>query len=339
MADGLEVGSPGGRVAAFVAERGAGSVSCSVTTLELDELGEGDVLVAIDWSSANYKDALATRADGGVARLDRLVPGVDLAGTVLESSSPSVPAGREVLVHGYGLGVSHHGGFATRARVPASWVVPLPVSLSPRDAMIFGTAGFTAALSVVRLQHHGIGPSDGPVLVTGATGGVGSFSIAMLAALGFEVVASTGKPDATGWLISLGASSVIDRGVLASPGPPLETQRYAGAIDCVGGSTLAGILRSLSWGGAVAASGVTGGAELTTTVFPFILRAVSLLGVDSTQTPLSERAVTWDRMATELRPPDLETFVAGEAGLDELDGVLGELLAGQVRGRYLVRPS
>lgn len=326
-------------VRAYLAERQSGSVRCSVTSLGLDELGEGEVLVAVEWSSANYKDALATRADGGVARLDRLVPGIDLAGRVLESSSPVCSPGDAVLVHGYGLGVSHHGGFATHARVPASWVVRLPPGLSARDAMILGTAGYTAALSVVRLQHEGVGPSDGPVLVTGATGGVGSHAVAMLARLGFEVVASTGKSDAAAWLSSIGAASVIGRDELTQPGKPLEAQRYAGAVDCVGGSTLAGVLRSLSRGGAVAASGVTGGAELSTTVFPFILRSVSLLGVDSTQTPLAERTATWERIASELRPPDLETFVAGEVGLEDLGVVVERLLAGGARGRYLVRPA
>jgi putative YhdH/YhfP family quinone oxidoreductase len=324
---------------AYLAERRDGEVVCAVTELARDELGEGEVLVGVEWSSANFKDALATRPDGGVARQDRLVPGVDLAGTVLESSSPELVAGEGVLVHGYGLGVSHHGGFATIARVPVAWVVRLPPLLTARQAMILGTAGFTAALSVVRLQHHGIGASDGPVLVTGATGGVGSFSVAMLAHLGFEVVASTGKGDADGWLARLGASSVIGRDVLSRPGRPLEAQRYAGAVDCVGGDTLAGVLRSISWGGAVAASGLTGGAELHTTLFPFILRAVSLIGIDSTQTPIAERASTWERMATELRPPDLEAFVAGEVGLDGLGPVLDDLLGGRVRGRYLVRPA
>ncbi|MCU1495094.1 MAG: Quinone oxidoreductase [Acidimicrobiaceae bacterium] len=330
---------PGESAVGYLAERHGTTVSCAVVPLELDELGEGEVLVAVEWSSVNYKDALATRPDGGVARLDRLVLGIDLAGTVLESSSPEHRPGEAVLVHGYGLGVSHHGGFATHARVPASWVVGLPAGLTAREAMILGTAGFTAALSVVRLQHHGIGPSDGPVLVTGATGGVGSFSVAMLSLLGFEVVASTGKEDAAGWLGALGASSVIGREELSRPGRPLEAQRYAGAVDCVGGSTLGGVLRTLSWGGAVAASGVTGGAELVTTVFPFILRAVSLLGVDSTQTSLEERAATWERIATELRPADLETFVAGEIGLGALGPVLDRLLAGGARGRYLVRPG
>jgi acrylyl-CoA reductase (NADPH) len=265
---------------ALVATRHEGVVTLAVEALRADELGPGELLVAVEWSSANYKDALATRPDGGVARLDRLVPGIDLAGTVLESADPAYRPGADVLAHGYGLGTSHHGGFSTRARVPAAWVVPLPRPLTTRQAMVVGTAGFTAALSIDRLRRHGLVPGDGPVVVTGATGGVGSFAVAVLARLGFEVVASTGKPEASGWLLSLGATAVIDRAELARPGRPLESERFAGAVDCVGGSTLVGVLRQIRWGGAVAASGVTGGPELNTTVFPFILRGVALLGID-----------------------------------------------------------
>lgn len=326
-------------VRAFVAERLEGAVQCSVASLRTDELGDGEVLVAVDWSSANYKDALATRADGGVARLDRLVVGIDLAGTVVESADPAHRVGEGVIVHGYGLGVTHHGGFATHARVPAAWVVPLPPGLSAREAMIFGTAGYTAALSIARLEQLGLEPGAGPVLVTGATGGVGSFSVAMLATLGFEVVASTGKAASAPWLSDLGASLVIDRAELARPGRPLEHERYAGAVDCVGGTTLAGVLRSLRRGAAVAASGVTGGAQLVTTVLPFILRSVALLGVDSTTTPLAERAALWNRIAGELRPRDLERFVAGETDLDGVPAVLQGLLDGRAQGRYLVRPA
>lgn len=329
----------GDPVRAYVATRSGGEVSCAVELLGPDELGEGDVVVDVEWSSANYKDALATRSDGGVARLERLVPGVDLAGRVRESDVPELSVGDAVIVHGYGLGVAHHGGFTSRARVPGSWVVPMPAGLTTREAMIVGTAGYTAALSVDRLQQHGIGPGDGLVLVTGATGGVGSFAVSMLARLGFDVVASTGKPDADEWLRSIGAGSVIGREELSRPGRALEAQRYAGAVDCVGGATLAGVLRSLSWGGAVAASGMTGGGELSTTVFPFILRAVSLLGVDSTQGPIGERARMWQRIAGELRPADLESLVAGEVDLDGIGAVVEQLLAGSVRGRYLVRPA
>jgi acrylyl-CoA reductase (NADPH) len=326
-------------VAAFVAERSGAVVQVALTELSEEELGDGDVVIRTEWSSANYKDALTTRPDGGVARLDRLVPGVDLAGTVLESTADVFHPGDLVLVHGYGLGVSHHGGFAARARVPHEWIVPLPAPLTAREAMIFGTAGFTAALSIHRIERQGIGPEDGPVLVTGATGGVGSFAVAMLARRGYEVIASSGKAEATPWLEALGATRVIGREDLSRDGRPLERQLYAAAVDSVGGATLAGVLRSMRWGGAVVASGVTGGAVLQTTVFPFILRAVALLGIDTTALPMGERTTIWGRMAGELRPVDLERFVAGEVDLAGLPGVLDALLAGKVRGRYLVRPT
>ena len=324
---------------AYVARRVAGSVSCAVEELAMDELGEGDVTVEITWSGANYKDALATRADGKVARLDRLVPGVDLAGTVVESASDDFDAGDSVLAHGYGLGVSHNGGFATHARLPAEWLVPLPEGLTAREAMVVGTAGFTAALCLGRLEKAGVVPGDKPVLVTGATGGVGSFAVAMLARRGFEVVASTGKVEAGSWLRELGAAAIVDRAELAAPARPLEAQRFGGAIDSVGGSTLAHVLSAVAWGGAVAACGSTGGSALSTTVFPFILRGVSLLGVDSTATPMGVRRETWGRIASELGPTELERIVAGEVGLGALAPVLDELLAGAVRGRVLVRPG
>jgi acrylyl-CoA reductase (NADPH) len=326
-------------VRAFLAERDGDVVTCGVGTLDTSELGTGEVLVRVDWSSVNYKDALATQPKGGVARLDRLVPGIDLAGTVEESRSAAFLPGQQVLAHGYGLGVSHHGGFAAYARVPEAWLLHLPDGLTQREAMIAGTAGFTAALSVVRLLEHGLAPDDGAVLVTGASGGVGSFAVAVLARLGFEVVASTGKEAAREWLGSLGATAVIGREELSGPGKPLEEQRWAAAVDCVGGSTLAGVLRSLRWGGAVAASGLTGGPRLETTVFPFILRAVSLLGIDSVELPLPERAVVWARLATDLRPRDLESIVAEEIGLEGIGGAVAALLAVAVRGRYLVRPA
>ena len=326
-------------VRAFLATRDGDAVSCGVGSVDASELGAGEVLVRVEWSSVNYKDALATQPQGGVARLDRLVPGIDLAGTVEESASAAFLPGQPVLAHGYGLGVSHHGGFAAYARVPEAWLLHLPEALSTREAMIAGTAGFTAALSVVRLLGHGLAPDDGPVLVTGASGGVGSFAVAVLARLGFEVVASTGKEAAHGWLLSLGAASVIGREELSAPGKALGEQRYAAAVDCVGGPTLAGVLRSLRWGGAVAASGLTGGTKLETTVFPFILRAVSLLGIDSVELPLPERAMVWSRLATDLRPSDLAPIVAEEIGLEGIGAAVEALLRAEVRGRYLVRPA
>ncbi|MGH9062630.1 MAG: acryloyl-CoA reductase [Acidimicrobiales bacterium] len=329
---------PGHPFPAFLADRRGDNVERGVKDLEPGDLPAGDVLVEVAWSSVNYKDALATVPTGQVARISPLVPGVDLAGRVVGSTSPEVPTGAEVVVHGYDLGVAHHGGFAAYARVPHDWVVPLPEGLTAREAMIIGTAGFTAALSVDHLERQGLVPGAGPVLVTGASGGVGSIAIAILAARGYEVVASTGKPAEAEWLRRHGAATVIDRQELAAEsGRPLEKERWAGAVDCVGGTTLASVLRTLRYGAAVAASGLTGGAALATTVFPFVLRGVALLGVDSVQLPIAGRRAVWERLATDLRPPDMDDLAAGEVGLDGLEPVLDAILAGRARGRTLVR--
>jgi acrylyl-CoA reductase (NADPH) len=324
---------------ALVAEKqDDGTVRRGVTTLEPDDLPAGDVTIAVEWSSVNYKDALATLPDGGVARISPLVPGVDLAGVVTESTAADVRPGDAVVAHAYDLGVSHHGGFAQLARVPAGWVVPLPEGLTTRDAMAIGTAGFTAALSVERLEARGLQPDDGPVLVTGATGGVGSTAVAMLAARGYRVAASTGKAEEHAFLRELGASEILDRAeTIAESSRVLEKERWAGAVDCVGGATLAYVLRSLRYGAAVAASGNTGGRELHTTVFPFILRGVDLLGIDSVRTPIDVRRRLWQRLATDLRPPGLEDSIAREVDLDGVESVLDEIAAGRVRGRVVVR--
>src|SRR3954470_20694126 len=315
---------------AFIAEKTDDDVVRELRELPEDELGEGDVLIRVAWSSVNYKDALATIPKGQVARISPLVPGIDLAG-VVESGSGDFAAGDAVLAHGYDLGVAHHGGYADYARVPADWVVPLPSGLSARDAMAIGTAGYTAARSVVALEEHGLG--EGPVLVTGASGGVGSVAVDILAARGHEVVASSGKDPS--FLEGLGASSVISREEAAGDASrPLEKSRWAGAVDCVGGDTLAGVLRGLRYGGAVAASGNTGGVKLEATVLPFILRGVSLLGIDSVQNAIDERRALWARLAGDLRPRHLD---AREIGLDELDGVLDSILAGGMQGRTVVR--
>jgi acrylyl-CoA reductase (NADPH) len=326
------------RVRAFVAEQRDGEVGRGLREVALDELGEGDVLVRVEWSGVNYKDGLATIPKGQVARISPLIPGIDLAGTVVSSSSSEGgPAeGSGVLVHGHDLGVAHHGGYAEYARVPADWVVPLPDGLSARDAMAIGTAGFTAALAVHRLEEHGLRPDAGPVLVTGATGGVGGTAVAILAKRGYEVVASTGK-DAREYLEALGASDVIGRDELAAEGRPLEKQRWAGAVDAVGGATLTGVLRAVAYGGAVAATGNTGGVKLETTVLPFILRGVSLLGIDSVQTPAELRTEIWRRLADDLRPPSLEDTIAREIGLDELEPALDAILRGELTGRTVVR--
>lgn len=314
----------------------------AVVDLPVELLGDGDVMVEVAYSGINYKDGLAGSESGKVARIDPLVPGVDLAGTVIESSSDDVAVGDSVIVHGYDLGVAHHGGFATLARVRSGWVVPMPGGLDARSAMLVGTAGYTAAMSVIALERSGVQPGDGPVLVTGATGGVGSMAVGMLAVKGYEVVASSGKPEAADWLRALGASEVIDRSVTsADPDRPLEKERWAGAVDCVGGSTLAYILRTLRYGASVAASGLTGGNGLATTVLPFILRGTNLLGIDSVQTPIDERRVVWSRIASDLRPrwlDDPSLMGAEVVGLGGIAAQMDRVLAGGMRGRVLVDP-
>jgi acrylyl-CoA reductase (NADPH) len=305
-----------------------------VTTLTLDDLPDG-VLIDVERSSVNYKDGLAASATGRVARISPIVPGIDLAGTLVEAAG-DLPAGTRVLAHGYDIGVSRHGGFAERARVPAEWLVPLPDGLDARSAMAIGTAGYTAGLSVLALQEAGITPDRGPVLVTGATGGVGSTAVSILAGLGYEVVASSGKPEAEAFLTGLGATSVLPREELAAEnGRPLQSTSWAGAIDCVGGTTLANVLARLDYGGAVAASGLTGGTSVATTVMPFILRAVRLIGIDSVQTPIERRREVWAQMAGPLRPRGLDSLVR-DIGLTQLDEVLDTILAGGLTGRVVV---
>jgi acrylyl-CoA reductase (NADPH) len=314
---------------AFVAEKGEDGVARGLRDLEIGDPGEGDVLVKVAWSSVNYKDALATIAKGQVARISPLIPGIDLAGTDEDS-------GEEVLAHGYDLGVAHHGGYAEYARVRSEWIVPLPKGLSARQAMAIGTAGYTAARCVMALEAAGLSPDSGPVLVTGASGGVGSTAVDILAARGYEVVASTGKDPE--FLLSLGASEVIAReDATGDSGRPLEKTRWAGAVDCVGGEVLAGVLRSVRYGGAVAACGNTGGVKLPTTVLPFILRGVSLLGVDSVQTPIAERKETWKRLAEDLRPPHLDDSIAREIDLEGLEEALSAILRGELSGRTIVK--
>jgi acrylyl-CoA reductase (NADPH) len=324
---------------AFVATRADDAVHTTVEELDDAELPPGEVLVDVEWSSINYKDAMVTLPGNRVARRSPLVPGVDLAGRVLESTDPSVPPGMDVVVHGYDLGVGRHGGFATRARVPAAWVVPLTGGLTTRRAAAVGTAGFTAVLSVEKLKKAGVRPGDGQVLVTGASGGVGSMAVAALARQGYEVVASTGKGAAHDYLRSLGASDVVGRDGIAEAGRALSKERWSGAIDCVGGDTLAATLRALSYGGAVAASGLTAGPDLHTSVFPFIVRGVSLLGVDSAQTPIDERRRVWSIVQEVLPVATVDAMVAKEVGLHQLASELDDVLAARVRGRVLVRPA
>ena len=327
-------------VRAFTVGRTEAGWARTVTEVEHASLGPGDTVIAVEYSCINYKDGLASSEAGRVARIDPLIPGVDLAGTVVESADPTLAAGTKVLVNGYDLGVAHHGGYATRAVVPADWVVRLPDGLTTRTAMMVGTAGYTAALSVDALERAGLQPGDGPVLVTGATGGVGSFAVGMLAARGYEVVASTGKDAEAEWLRSIGASAVINRAELTPEKiRPLEGERWAGAVDCVGGQTMAYVLATMRYGASVAASGLTGGNGLPTTVLPFILRGVNLLGIESVQTPIEPRRAMWQRIGTDLKPTWLDTEAWDVIGLDALPEALDRILAGGMRGRTLVDPS
>jgi len=328
---------PTGPFPVLLAEHDENGAPPRVTARTLDDLPEGDVVVEVSHSSVNYKDGLASRPDGQVARISPIVPGVDLSGTVVEGSGDGFGPGSVVLAHGYEIGVARHGGFARYARVPAGWVVPLDDGLSPREAMTLGTAGFTAAMAVIALMERGLDTGDGPVVVTGATGGVGSSAVSILATLGFEVTATTGKPDAEDWLRALGASDVIGRHELETESKrPLERQRWAGCVDCVGGTTLATVLRTLRYGAPAAATGLTGGPALLTTVLPFILRAVSLLGIDSVEVPIERRREIWARLAGDLRP-DLDRLLGDEVGLDGLPAALERTLAGGMRGRTVVR--
>ncbi len=326
---------------AFVAEKvegadGAPRVVRGVHEFAAADLPAGEVTVRVEWSSVNFKDGLATRADGKVARISPLIPGIDLAGTVVASDEPTIGVGERILAHGYDLGVSRHGGYSEFERVPAGWVVPLAPGLTPRDAMAIGTAGFTAAMSVVALEDRGLQPADGPVLVTGASGGVGGTALAILAERGYEVWAATGKPDEADRLTALGAAGILTRDEVTAPGKPLESERWAGAVDAVGGATLPYVLRTLKTGAAVASSGNAGGPKLETTVFPFILRGCALLGMDSVTVEIGRRRALWDRLATDLRPRALGEH-AQEVTLDTLEPALDGITAGSARGRWVVR--
>ncbi|MBM3828417.1 MAG: oxidoreductase [Actinobacteria bacterium] len=328
-----------GRFPAFMFTNDPEQPRREVVEIDLDVLSPDGVLIEVEWSSVNYKDGLATSPSGKVARISPLIPGVDLAGTVVDPGGSRFLVGQKVIAHAYDIGTAHHGGYARYARVPSDWVLDLPDGLTTRDAMVIGTGGFTSAESVMALLDRGLRPADGPVLVTGATGGVGSMAVSMLSALGFEVVASSGKREAEPYLMSLGATRVIDRSDLSTEDPkPLGAMTFAGAVDCVGGVTLANVLKRLRYGGSVAASGLTGGAGLTTTVMPFILRGVALLGIDSVQLPMPQRVEVWRRLADDLRPAGIDR-IGQEIDLNDLDPVLTSILRGEVTGRYVVRPT
>ncbi|MGO4548397.1 oxidoreductase [Paenibacillus sp. 2TAB23] len=322
---------------ALVLDQIDGKVAAGIKRLEVKDLPEGELLIQVAYSSVNYKDALAYMAGGGVVKSYPFVPGIDLAGTIVASEDDEFRPGEQIIVTGYGLGVSHYGGYSEYARVPAEWAVKLPGNLSMKEAMILGTAGFTAGLSVYELQQNGIRPEDGPILVTGATGGVGSVAAAIAAKLGYEVAASTGKADKGGYLQELGVKHILTREELgAGAKRALDKQRWAGAIDCVGGETLAVLLSQMKYGGVVAASGLTGGSGLPATVFPFIIRAVRLIGIDSVMTAMDKRRKVWELLAGEYKPSVLgELFT--EIGLEQVNAHVDALLAGKSSGRVIIK--
>jgi putative YhdH/YhfP family quinone oxidoreductase len=325
---------------AFVVDHKADPAQRGMRHMSYDALGDGDTTIRVEWSSVNYKDALAASPSGRVARITPLVPGIDLAGEVVETSAAGIATGSAVLAHGYDLGVSHHGGFAELARVPGDWLVPLPGGLSARQAMVIGTAGYTAALCVLALEERGLTPGDGEVLVLGATGGVGSIAVSILSGRGYDVTAVTGKHAQSRWLHELGARQVMDREETLAEGKPLERERWAGCVDPVGGPPLAYALRTLRYGAAAASCGNVAGADLHTTILPFILRGISLLGIDSVQTPIARRREVWTRLATDLRPVSFErSSGARETTLDGVGEVLDAGLNGGAVGRTVVRVS
>jgi acrylyl-CoA reductase (NADPH) len=322
---------------ALVARQDGDRITASVETLRPDDLPPGDVTIRVLYSSVNFKDALALTPGGGVVRDYPVVPGVDLTGEVVESQSPDFAAGDTVVAHGYHIGTGHHGGYAEYARLPADQVVRLD-GLSARDAAAIGTAGFTAAMSVQALIDWGVEPGAGSVVVTGATGGVGSVSVDLLAGAGYQVVASTGKPEAGQRLKDLGAAEVIGR-LPADPDArprPLAKARWAAGVDCVGGATLADVLSAVDYGGAVACSGLTGGPALHTTVMPFILRGVALLGMDSVQMPIGPRRELWARLGDSLRPRHLDA-ISSDVDVKDVVAVLDQVRAGAFSGRAVVR--
>jgi len=320
---------------AILVEKGDAGQSVRVTELDETALPAGDVLVRIERSTLNYKDALAITGEAPIIRHFPMVPGIDGAGEVIESANPSFRPGDRVLVNGFGVGESHWGCLAARARLDARWLLFVPSVFTPAQAMAIGTAGYTAMLCVMALERHGVTPERGEVLVTGATGGVGSVSIALLAKLGYRVVASTGRTAEAPYLASLGAVEVVDRAALTAPGKPLQKERWAGVIDSVGSHTLANACAATRYGGAVAACGLAGGMDFPASVAPFILRGVTLAGIDSVMAPMALRQEAWQRLARDLEPGRLAAM-SREIPLAEAIPVAAELLAGKVRGRVVV---
>lgn len=312
------------------------STTAQLAQFDEAELMEGDVTVRVEWSTLNYKDGLALTGKAPVVRRFPMIAGIDFAGTVETSSHPQWKAGDKVVCTGWGMGETHLGAYAEKARVKGDWLVALPQGLSARDAMAIGTAGFTAMLSVLALEKHGLSPKSGPVVVTGAAGGVGSVATAVLSKLGYHVIASTGRAAEADYLRHLGAAEVIDRNELSAPAKPLAKERWAGGVDSVGSTTLANLLSMTKYGGAIAACGLAAGMDLPSSVAPFILRGVCLLGIDSVMCPLPPRKAAWQRLASDLDRTKLSE-ITQEISLDEVPGWGAKILAGQVRGRVVVK--
>ncbi len=320
---------------ALVVDKTGAGVVAEFQDLDETRLPEGDVTVAVSHSTVNYKDGLAITGAGPVVRKYPMVPGIDFAGIVEASDHPDYAPGDAVVLNGWGVGESHWGGLAGKARVKGDWLVPLPREFTPAQAMAIGTAGYTAMLAILELEAHGLTPDAGEVIVTGANGGVGSVAVAVLAKLGYRVIASTGRPEEADYLKGLGAADIIDRKELSSPGKPLAKERWAGAVDCVGSHTLANVLAATRHGGTVAACGLAQGMDLPTSVAPFILRGVTLVGIDSVLAPKEKRLRAWSRLAADLPIEKLEA-ITSSVGLSEVPRVAKDILAGHIRGRVVV---
>ena len=310
--------------------------TAALTQFDEADLMEGDVTVHVEWSTLNYKDGLAVTGKAPVVRRFPMIAGIDFAGTVEQSSHPKWKPGDKVICTGWGMGETHLGAYAEKARVKGDWLVALPQGLSAREAMAVGTAGFTAMLAILALEKHGLSPQSGPVVVTGAAGGVGSVATAVLSKLGYHVIASTGRMSEADYLKGLGASEVIDRNELSAPTKPLGKERWAGGVDSVGSTTLANLLSMTKYGGAIAACGLAAGMDLPSSVAPFILRGVCLLGIESVMCPLGPREAAWKRLAEDLDRRKLSELTS-EIGLDQVIGMGANILAGSVRGRIVVK--
>jgi acrylyl-CoA reductase (NADPH) len=321
---------------AIVIEKTKTGSKAGLADFDEGNLMDGDVTVRVEWSTLNYKDGLAITGKAPVVRRFPMIPGIDFAGTVESSTHPEWKPGDKVILNGWGLGETHLGAYGEKARVKGNWLVPLPAGMSARDAMAIGTAGYTAMLAVMALERHGLTPMSGPVVVTGAAGGVGSVAVAILSQRGFQVTASTGRPEEADYLKRLGASEIIERKELAGPAKPLGKERWAGGIDAVGSTTLANVLSMTRYGGALAACGLAGGMDLPTSVAPFILRGVSLLGIDSVMRPIADRRTAWQRLESDLDRGKLAAMTT-EIGLAEVIDAARNIVEGRIRGRIVVK--